>query len=193
MERKIERLSRSDLDRLVRGRRAGLQTIHKILRDFLMDDPDLVDSVHNAPNLRHRSPRVLILVVQPVEPLLNFKRFDVLCNLTAPFRDKDVANVVLKNGFRVLRLWTGCDLGIKLNLEVVLRKLIELDPTCARIGAVDPDAKVVFHKSEKSYGWLSTRRSADGVPFFSSRPEQRALPRAYCLRSPRITESAHPA
>jgi hypothetical protein len=76
----------------------------------LMDDPDLEDSVHDAPNLRDRSPRVVILVVQPVEPLLDFKRFDVLGNLTAPFRDKNVANVVLKDGLGVLRLWTGCDL-----------------------------------------------------------------------------------
>jgi len=42
--------------------------------------------------------------VQPVEPLLDFKRFDVLGNLTAAFRDKDVANVVLKDGLGVLRL-----------------------------------------------------------------------------------------
>jgi len=56
--------------------------------------------------------------VQPVEPLLDFKRFDVLGNLTAPFRDKDVANVVLKDGLGVLRLWTGCDLGVKIDLEV---------------------------------------------------------------------------
>jgi hypothetical protein len=136
-----ERLSRGDLDRLVRSLGAGRQPFHWILGYLLVDDPDFKDSVHDAPNLGHRSPRVLILVVQPVEPLLDFKRFDVLGNLIAPFRDKDVANIVLKDGLGVLRLRTRCDLGIKLDLEVVLGKLIELDPTCARIGAVDPDTE----------------------------------------------------
>jgi hypothetical protein len=85
--------------------------------------------------------------IVPAKPFLNAPsdshtiETHILGNLTAPFRDKDVANVVLKDGLGVLRLWTGCDLGIKIDLEVVLGKLIELDPTSARIGAVDPDAK----------------------------------------------------
>ena len=50
-----------------------------------MDDPDLKDSVHDAPNLGNRAPLVLVLVVQRVEPLLDFKRFNVLRNQCAPF------------------------------------------------------------------------------------------------------------
>lgn len=55
-------------------------------------------------------PPVIFLVVQPIEPPLDFKRFDVLCKLTALFRDKDAANVVLKDGLCVLRLRAGGDL-----------------------------------------------------------------------------------
>ena len=64
-----QRLSRGDLDRLVRSLCAGLQTLHWILGDLPMDDPDLEHSVHDPPNLRHRSPRIPFLVVQPIEPI----------------------------------------------------------------------------------------------------------------------------
>jgi hypothetical protein len=69
-----------------------------------VDDPDLKDSVHDAPNLRDSSPPIPFLVVQGIEPLLDFKRLDVLCDLVAPLGNQEVANVVVKNGLRVLRL-----------------------------------------------------------------------------------------
>jgi hypothetical protein len=86
-----ERLSRGDLNRLVRSLGAGRQPLYRVLRDFLVNDPDLENSIHDAPNLRDCRPPVIFLVVQPIEPLLNFERLDVLRNLTDPLRDKDVA------------------------------------------------------------------------------------------------------
>jgi hypothetical protein len=94
--------------------------------------------------------------VQPVEPFLDFKRFEVLGNLTAPLSDQCVANVVLKDGLCVLRLRTGGDLWVELDLEVVLRKFVESDPAYF-IAGVDPDTQrqticlkrcIVFRRDE---------------------------------------------
>ena len=132
-----ERLSRGDLDRLVRGLDAGPQALHRILRDLLVDDPDLENSVHDAPNLRDCGPRVLFLVVQGIKPLLDFKRLYVLRDLVAPLGNQEVADVMVKDGLRVLRLWAGGYLRIELDLEVILRKLVEPDPLGPWVGAVD--------------------------------------------------------
>jgi hypothetical protein len=57
-----------------------------------VDDPNLEGPIHDAPNLGHRSPCVLVFVVQPIEPLLNFKWFDVVRDLIAPRANENIAN-----------------------------------------------------------------------------------------------------
>jgi hypothetical protein len=104
-----------------------------------VDDPDLKDSVHDAPNLRDSSPPVPFLVVQGIEPLLDFKRLDVLCDLVTPLGNQEVANLVVKNRLRVLRLRTGSDFRIEFNLEVIFRKLAIPHPTTLRNPTVNPD------------------------------------------------------
>jgi hypothetical protein len=76
--------------------------------------------------------------VQSIEPLLDFKLFNVLRDPVAPLRNQYVADVVLKDGLRVLRLRTCCDLRVEFDFEVILRKLAELQSASFRIGTVDP-------------------------------------------------------
>jgi hypothetical protein len=66
--------------------------------------------------------------VQGIKPLLDFKRLYVLRDLVAPLGNQEVADVMVKDGLRVLRLWAGGYLRIELDLEVILRKLVEPDP-----------------------------------------------------------------
>jgi hypothetical protein len=51
---------------------------HGILRDVFVQDADLVDAVHEAPYLRNRRPGKSVGFVEGLQPLLNFKWFDVL-------------------------------------------------------------------------------------------------------------------
>jgi hypothetical protein len=77
--------------------------------------------------------------VQGIEPLLDFKRLDVLCDLVTPLGNQEVANLVVKNRLRVLRLRTGSDFRIEFNLEVIFRKLAIPHPTTLRNPTVNPD------------------------------------------------------
>ena len=71
----------------------------------------------------------MLFVVQGVEPLLDFKRLDVLCDLVAPFCDKDVPNIVLKDRLGILRLRTGGYLWVEFDLEIVFCQFVKSDPT----------------------------------------------------------------
>src|SRR5262249_24594681 len=106
-------------------------------------------------------------VMQRVETLLNCQRLNVLCDLIAQSCDKGVPNIVLKDGHRVLRLWTSGELGVDLDLEVVFRKLIELDPARTRIGAVDPDrspSRSASSDASPSVGKSATRPTTSAQP-----------------------------
>jgi hypothetical protein len=59
-------------------------------------------------------------------------------------------------------------------------------------GALGAALKVAFLKSVKSCGQSSARLCVDGAHCFSSHREERALPKACCQQSPRITGWAHP-
>jgi len=79
--------------------------------------------------------------VQGIKPLLDFKRLDVLRDLVAPLFNQEVADVVVKDGLRIFRFRAGGYLRIELDLEVILRKLIEPYSVGLRVRTVDPDSK----------------------------------------------------
>ena len=69
-----------------------------ILGDVFMQDADLVDAVHEAPQLRNRRPGKSACFVEGLQPLLYLKRLDVLRDgLAKPF-DEVIADIVLNDG-----------------------------------------------------------------------------------------------
>ena len=81
------------------------------------------------------------LVVQGIEPLLDFKRLHVLRDLVAPLGNQEVADVMVKDGLRVFRFRAGGYLRVELDLEVILRKLVEPDPLVPWVRAIDLDSE----------------------------------------------------
>jgi hypothetical protein len=73
-----------------------LDVQHGILRDVFVQDANLVDAVHEAPQLCNRRPSKPAHFVKGFEPLLYFKRLDVLRDLPTESFDEVVADIVLK-------------------------------------------------------------------------------------------------
>ena len=79
-----ERLRRRDDDCLVMGLRPRLDMHHRILVDALVQDADLIDPVHDAADLRDRRPGQSVVVVQRLQPSLNFQRPDIAPRFRCP-------------------------------------------------------------------------------------------------------------
>jgi SAM dependent carboxyl methyltransferase len=79
-----------------------------ILRDVFVQDADLVDAVHEAPQLCYRRPCKPARFVKGFEPLLYFKRLNVLRDLLTESFDQVVTDIVLNDGDGVCRFRAHC-------------------------------------------------------------------------------------
>ncbi len=66
---------------------------------MFVQDADLVDAVHEAPQLCNRRPGKPAHFVKGFEPLLYFKRLDVLRDSLTESFDEVVADIVLNDGY----------------------------------------------------------------------------------------------
>ncbi len=104
---------------------------HGILRDAFVQDADLVDAVHDPPQLRNRRPRKSVRFVEGFEPLLNFQRLDVLRDLLTEPLDEVIADIMLNDGDGVGR-FRAHSIAPEIGLQIMLRKKICL--TSAEMG-----------------------------------------------------------
>src|SRR5437667_12904033 len=96
-------MGRGDADCPVGGPGTRLDVQHRILRDVFVQDADLVDAVHEAPQLCNRRPGKPAHFVEGFEPLLYFKWLDVLRDALTESFDDVVADIVLLVGYGVCR------------------------------------------------------------------------------------------
>ena len=91
---------------------------------MLMQDADLVDAVHEAPQLCNRRPGKPAHFVEGFEPLLYFKWLDVLRDALTESFDDVVADIVLNDGYGVCR-FRAHSIRAEIGLQVMLCKKME--------------------------------------------------------------------
>src|SRR5580704_19640219 len=117
-------MGRGDEDCPVSGLGTRLDVQHRILRDVFVQDADLVDAVHEAPQLCNRRPGKPTRFVKRFEPLLYFKRLEVLRDSLTESFDEVVADVVLNDGYGVCR-FRAYGVRTEIGLQVMLCKKME--------------------------------------------------------------------
>src|SRR5947209_2686767 len=113
-----------DDDCPVGGLGTRLDVQHGILRYVFVQDADLIDAVHESPQLCNRCPGKPARFVKGFEPLLYFKRLDVLRDLLTESFDEVVADIVLNDGDGVCR-FRAHSIRTEIGLQVMLSKKME--------------------------------------------------------------------
>jgi hypothetical protein len=85
--------------------------LDRVFVDALVQDADLVNPVHDAPDLRDCCPCESVFGVERLEPSLDFKWPYFARQLIPPAGNEVVPNVVLHDRDGVDRLWADCILA----------------------------------------------------------------------------------